>query len=101
MVAARLFASSSPNFLTVATGTASNGCFCCAASSLASNACLSIGRFIPRFPYPVAAVTLGTNDALVERSDESSVLRDAIALVSAGTGRLVLIEGPAGIGKTA
>jgi DNA-binding CsgD family transcriptional regulator len=46
-------------------------------------------------------VTLGSNDALVERSEESSVLRDAIAAVGAGTGQLVLIEGPAGIGKTA
>ncbi len=42
-----------------------------------------------------------STEALLERSDESSVLRDAIAKVGAGTGQLVLLEGPAGIGKTA
>jgi DNA-binding CsgD family transcriptional regulator len=38
---------------------------------------------------------------LLERSNELNVLSAAIADARAGTGRLVLIEGPAGIGKTA
>ncbi|HEX3805060.1 MAG TPA: AAA family ATPase [Solirubrobacteraceae bacterium] len=38
---------------------------------------------------------------LLERSNELNVLRAAIADARAGAGRLVLIEGPAGIGKTA
>jgi DNA-binding CsgD family transcriptional regulator len=38
---------------------------------------------------------------LLERSNELNVLRAAIADARAGTGGLVLIEGPAGIGKTA
>jgi DNA-binding NarL/FixJ family response regulator len=45
---------------------------------------------------------LGTsNHLLVERADELGVLRAAVADARDGTGRLVVIEGPAGIGKTA
>jgi DNA-binding CsgD family transcriptional regulator len=40
-------------------------------------------------------------DGLLERADELAKLRDAIAAAVAGTGRLLVIEGPAGIGKTA
>jgi DNA-binding CsgD family transcriptional regulator len=38
--------------------------------------------------------------SLVERDRELSVLRDAIAAVGDGTGRVILIEGPPGIGKS-
>ena len=37
---------------------------------------------------------------LLERDSELAELADGIAAASAGTGRLVLLEGPAGIGKT-
>src|ERR1700678_1307321 len=40
-------------------------------------------------------------DGLLERADELAKLRDAIVATAAGTGRLLVIEGPAGIGKTA
>ena len=40
-------------------------------------------------------------DGLLERADELAKLRDAIAAAAAGSGGLLLIEGPAGIGKTA
>jgi DNA-binding CsgD family transcriptional regulator len=42
-----------------------------------------------------------TSHVLLERSHELDVLRAAIADARAGAGRLVMIEGPAGIGKTA
>jgi DNA-binding CsgD family transcriptional regulator len=40
-------------------------------------------------------------DGLLERADELAKLRDGIAAAVAGSGRLIVIEGPAGIGKTA
>ena len=42
-----------------------------------------------------------TNPLLLERAKELSLLRAAIADARDGVGRLVIIEGPAGIGKTA
>ena len=39
--------------------------------------------------------------ALLEREPALAVVRDTVAQAAAGTGGLVLIEGPAGIGKTA
>ena len=41
-----------------------------------------------------------TVDALLERERELKTLRDGIARARAGDGTLMLIEGPAGVGKT-
>jgi DNA-binding CsgD family transcriptional regulator len=40
-------------------------------------------------------------DGLLERADELAKLNEAVAAAAAGTGRLLVIKGPAGIGKTA
>ena len=40
-------------------------------------------------------------DGLLERADELAKLRYAISAAAAGTGRLLVIEGPAGIGMSA
>lgn len=42
----------------------------------------------------------GTDQAILERDGELSVLSAAAAAAAAGRGALVLVEGPAGIGKT-
>ena len=43
----------------------------------------------------------GTNSLLLERAHELSLLRAAVGDACDGAGRVVVIEGPAGIGKTA
>jgi DNA-binding CsgD family transcriptional regulator len=45
--------------------------------------------------------TPGADQLLLERSHELKLLRAAIADARSGSGRIVIIEGPAGIGKTA
>ena len=37
---------------------------------------------------------------LLERARESEVIHEALDVVEAGDGRYVMVEGPAGIGKT-
>ena len=55
---------------------------------------------VPSVPVgPVAAGT-GSDDTLVDRDRELSVISQALAAAARGDGRVVLIEGPAGIGKT-
>jgi DNA-binding SARP family transcriptional activator/tetratricopeptide (TPR) repeat protein len=49
---------------------------------------------------PAVARPTTTHADLVEREDELQAMHDAIARVRAGQGGVVLIEGPAGIGKT-
>jgi DNA-binding CsgD family transcriptional regulator len=55
----------------------------------------------PPLPYPRLTLLGTSNQILVERGDELEVLRAAVAGAREGIGRLVVIEGAAGIGKTA
>src|SRR3954447_23529702 len=49
----------------------------------------------------VSAVPLPGVDLLLERERELRCIEDAIAAARAGSGRSVVVEGPAGIGKSA
>lgn len=49
---------------------------------------------------PLPMIDLAPATALLERSTEVAVLDAAIAAASNGTGRFVVIEGEAGIGKS-
>jgi DNA-binding CsgD family transcriptional regulator len=48
----------------------------------------------------LAAMTVRTEVPLLEREAELAELEDAVEAACSGTGRLVVVEGPAGIGKT-
>ncbi|HEV2811912.1 MAG TPA: AAA family ATPase, partial [Solirubrobacteraceae bacterium] len=45
-------------------------------------------------------MTVRTEAPLLEREAEVAELEEAVAAARAGAGRLVVVEGPAGIGKT-
>lgn len=53
------------------------------------------------FAAPRAARTERDAQALLERADELAAIEAAISATKTGIGKLVVIEGPAGIGKTA
>jgi DNA-binding CsgD family transcriptional regulator len=60
------------------------------------------GRFGEPVDVEVTAAALGGVGELIERADSMSILRDLLAGVrSASKGRLVLVGGEAGVGKTA